>query len=49
MANKPAALAAIAEPLDVDNELLEDDDEDGEEITEVEVGALMHRPDGYFW
>ena len=49
MANKPAAPAAIAEPLDVDNELLDDGDEDGEEVTEVEVGHLMHRPDGYFW
>jgi hypothetical protein len=48
MANTPAAPAAIEAPLDVDAELLEDGD-DGEEITEVEVGQIMHHPDGYYW
>lgn len=48
MANKHAAAAATEAPPKVDDELLEDGD-DGEEITEVEVGHLMHRPDGYYW
>ena len=49
MANKPAAPAATEAPPDVDDELLEDSDDDGEEITEVEIGQLMHHPDGYYW
>jgi hypothetical protein len=48
MANKHAAPAAIEAPPDVDDELLEEGD-DGEEITEVEIGQLMHHPDGYYW
>lgn len=52
MANKQAA-APADEPLsDLDDALLEDDGSDGlddEGITEVEIGQLMHHPNGYYW
>ena len=47
MANKHAATAVVEAPLDVGDELLDEGDEEG--ITEVEIGHLMHRPDGYYW
>lgn len=47
MANKPAAPAAIEASLGVDDEIEADGDDEG--ITEVEIGHVMHRPDGYYW
>ncbi|WP_245213704.1 hypothetical protein [Rhodoferax sp. AJA081-3] len=52
MANKHAATPAAPEPPDVDDTLLDGDDMDdeGDEgITEVEIGQLMHHPNGYYW
>ena len=55
MANKHATTIAIDAPPDLDDALLHSDDdnygdEDGdEEVTEVEIGQLMHHPDGYYW
>lgn len=56
MANKDVATTAVTVPPDVDDELLDGDDLEGEEgdehdegITEVEIGQLMHHPDGYYW
>ncbi len=56
MANKIATTAVDAPP-DLDDALLHGEDnsdelsdEDGDEgITEVEIGQLMHHPDGYYW
>ena len=52
MENKQAAAPDAPEAPDVDDALLDgnDLDEEGEEgITEVEIGQLMHHPDGYYW
>lgn len=49
MANKQAATPAAPTPPDVDDALLDGDDDGDEGITEVEIGQLMHHPDGYYW
>src|SRR4051812_48196315 len=52
MTKMKATPAAVEEPLaDVDASLDDIDNEgDGDEaVTEVEVGQVMHRPDGYYW
>jgi hypothetical protein len=52
MAKKQTEAPAVPAPPDVDDTLLDGDDldEEGEEgITEVEIGQLMHHPDGYYW
>ena len=53
MVNKNVATTAVAAPPEVDDMLLDgddlEDDEDDEGITEVEIGQLMHHPDGYYW
>ena len=48
MAKKHTSPAAHAVPLVLEDGLLEDGQED-EEIIEVEIGQLMHHPDGYYW
>ncbi len=51
MANKHTATPA-EEPPDEGDTLLDGDEMDGEGdegITEVEIGQLMHHPDGYYW
>lgn len=47
MAKKPAAPVAIEAPLGVGEEFMEDADDEG--TTEVEIGHVLHRPDGYYW
>jgi hypothetical protein len=52
MAKKQTEAPAAPAPPDVDDTLMDGDDldEEGEEgITEVEIGQLMHHPDGYYW
>ena len=49
MANKQTTTNPANALPDVDDALLDGDDEGDEEITEVEIGQLMHHPDGYYW
>ena len=49
MANKPTAIEAEDSSADLNDELLDGEDEGDEGITEIEIGQLMHHPDGYYW
>ena len=50
MVNKHTPIAAEDTPADLSDELLDGDDDDGDEgITEIEIGQLMHHPNGYYW
>ncbi len=52
MPNKHEATPAEDPPTDEGDTLLDGDDMDdeGDEgITEVDIGQLMHHPDGYYW
>ena len=54
MPHKHEAIPAAEALTDRDDVLLDgDDDSDGdgddEGITEIEIGQLMHHPDGYYW
>ncbi len=48
MTKKKATPPAAEEPIADVDALLMDDDGD-ESVTEVEIGQVMHRPDGYYW
>lgn len=49
MPSKNTTIPANEAPGDLDDALLDGDDDGDEGITEVEIGQLMHHPDGYFW
>ncbi len=49
MAKKQAAAPDATDVPAVDDALLDGDELDDEDITEVEIGQLMHHPDGYYW